>query len=243
MNENDIMDHLELLDGVLNSELASDQTMSLSELDGFMAGLIVCPVPVLPTEWMRQIWGEKGINVDDAEQARAIDGIVIARFKHLLFGLYQGFLHPIYDQDDDEQMSWNSWAVGISRAMEMRAEAWEMFGGHDGGLGGEDAQEAVSTLKRLCAYATLPEDQREGKFDADDQTLAMASNLIPEAILLLYGVKQASGVPIPVSLSDTDVKAGLKDTCPCGSGLEYQACCLAKDREARMEQAKKAEND
>lgn len=241
MNEKDILDHLELLDGVLNSEMVTEQAMSLSELDGFMAGLIICPVPVLPTEWMCQVWGEKGINVDDAEQARAFDGIVIARFKHLLFGLYQGFIHPIYDLDDDEQMSWNSWAVGLSRAMAMRAEAWQMLGSHDGGLGGDDAQEAMSTLKRLCAHSALPQDQRKDAMDSDDKTLAMASDLIPEAILLLYGIKQASGVPIPVSLSDTAVKAGLKDPCPCGSGLAYQTCCLPKDREMRLEEAKKAE--
>lgn len=245
MNEQDIADHLELLDGVLQSDMATEQAMSLSQLDGFLAGIIACPVAVLPAQWINQVWGEKGINVDGAEEARAINGMVIARFKHILFGLYQGFVHPIYDLDDDEQLNWDGWAQGILQAMAMRPEAWDMFGGHDGGLGGEDAHEAVCSLKQLCAYANLPKDQRNDALniteDITEKMLAMAPDLLPEAILLLYGIKQANGIPTPVSLSDTAVKAGHNDPCPCGSGLTYKECCLPKDREKRLEEAKRAE--
>lgn len=240
MHENEHTDHLDLLDALLNSDMVTDQAMSISQLDGFMAGIIVCPDPVLPAEWIDQVWGEAGIDVDD-EQLRTIKGVVIACFKQVLFGLYQGFVHPIYDLGDEGGPDWSGWAGGFSRAMAMRPEAWDMFGSHDGGWGGEDAGQALSTLKRLCAYADLSEDQREGASDMDEKTRAMAPDLIPEAILLLYGVKQASGVPIPVSLSDTNVKPGLHDPCPCGSGLPYEQCCLAKDREKRMEEAKRTE--
>ncbi len=240
MHENEHTDHLDLLDALLNSDMVTDQAMSISQLDGFMAGIIVCPDPVLPAEWIDQVWGEGGIDVD-SEQLRTIKGVIIACFKQVLFGLYQGFVHPIYDQGDEGGPDWSGWAGGFSRAMVMRPEAWDMFGSHDGGWGGEDAHQALSTLKRLCAYADLPEDQREGASDMDEKTQAMAPDLIPEAILLLYGVKQASGVPIPVSLSDTNVKPGLHDSCPCGSGLTYEQCCLSRDREKRMEEAKRTE--
>lgn len=243
MSENQNADHLELLAGLLDSEMVTDQAMSLSELDGFMAGIIACPEPILPMEWIDLVWGENGIDADSDEEARTIGGVVIVRFKQLLFGLYQGFIHPIYDLDDAQQVDWNGWAKGILKAIEMRPKAWDMYGGHDTGLGGQDAQEAVSTLKQLCAYANLPEDQREGALAIDEKMLAMAPDLLAEAILLLYGVKQAHGIQIPVSMSDTQVKAGFNDPCPCGSGVEYKNCCLAKDRQKRLEEVKSAEQD
>lgn len=238
MREDDITNHLELLDGLLNSDMVTEQAMSLSELDGFMAGVIVCPVAVLPREWIEHVWGEKGLNIDDDEEARALNGAIIVRFKHLLFGLYQGFIHPVYTHDDDQQLNWHHWARGVSRAMALRPEAWGMFGSHEGGLGGEDAREATSSLLKLCAYSNLPEDQRETASDLDEKTLAMAPDLLAEAILLLYGVKQESGVPISVSLADTQVKVGRNDPCPCGSGLTYAECCLPNDQKKRLEAAK-----
>ena len=242
MHENEHTDHLEMLDALLNSDMVTDQAMSISQLDGFMAGIIVCPDPILPAQWIDRLWGEEGIDLDDDEQLRVINGVVIACFKRLLFGLYQGFVHPIYDQGDETGPDWSGWASGFAQAMAMRPEAWDKYGGHDGGLGDEDAQQALSTLKQLCAYAALPEGRRENAPEIDEKTQAMAPDLIPEAVLLLYGVKQASGIPIPVSLSDTNVKPGLNDPCPCGSGLTYEQCCLPKDREKRMAEAKRTED-
>jgi len=243
MSEIEPPDYLDLLDGLLQSDMVTEQAMSLSELDGFMAGIIACPVVVLPTEWIGQVWGEKGINSDSDEHAEAVNSLIIERFKQVLFGLYQGFVHPIYDLGDDEQVNWYGWARGISRAMAMRPEAWDRYGSHDGGLGGEDAHEATSSLRELCAYSNLPEDQREGALDLDEKTLGMAPDLIPEAILLLYGVKQGVGIPISVSLTDTQAQATRTEPCPCGSGLTYEECCFPKDQEKRLENTKRAEQE
>ena len=241
MNEIETPDYLELLDGLLHSDMVTDHAMSLSELDGFMAGIIACPVPVLPSEWIEHVWGTKGLNVESAEHGEAVNSLIMERFKQVLFGLYQGFVHPIYDIDDDDEMNWYNWAKGVSRAVALRPDAWAKFGSHDGGLGGEDAHEATASLLQFCAHANLDENQRQAARDIDEKTLEMATDLMPEAILLLYSVKQQRGIPIPVSLSDRAVKAVLSEPCPCGSGATYEDCCLPKDREKQMEDVKKAE--
>ena len=33
------------------------EPMLASTLDGFMAGLLVCPALVLPSEWLPEVWG------------------------------------------------------------------------------------------------------------------------------------------------------------------------------------------
>jgi len=48
---------LRQLDAFLLSDVVSDNTMLLSELDGILTGLIVCPEMILPSEWMAVVWG------------------------------------------------------------------------------------------------------------------------------------------------------------------------------------------
>ena len=49
---------LQKLDDFLLSEAVGDDAMLLSELDGFLAGVIVCPDLIMPSEWMVVVWGE-----------------------------------------------------------------------------------------------------------------------------------------------------------------------------------------
>jgi len=44
------------LDGAL-ADLPVEEPMLLTELDGFLTGLIVCPEPIPIDEWMTVIWG------------------------------------------------------------------------------------------------------------------------------------------------------------------------------------------
>ncbi len=47
------------LDAFLHSEAVDEDAMLLSELDGFLAGVIVCPDLIAPSEWLPLIWGEE----------------------------------------------------------------------------------------------------------------------------------------------------------------------------------------
>ena len=48
----------------------SEETMLLEELDGFIAGLLVCPDLIKPGEWLPIIW-----NRDSADQQPAFDNL------------------------------------------------------------------------------------------------------------------------------------------------------------------------
>ena len=37
-----------------------DDAMLLEELDGFIAGLLVCPELIKPSEWLPVVWGSEG---------------------------------------------------------------------------------------------------------------------------------------------------------------------------------------
>ncbi|MCW8916442.1 MAG: UPF0149 family protein [Magnetovibrio sp.] len=220
-----LSEHLELLDGFLGSDMVSEEAMTLSELDGFLAGMICCPAVVVPAEWMRQVWGETGLKVQNVEQIQAVNGLVMARYKQVLNRLDQGVYSPIYDVDDNEKVVWHTWAGGFLRAMAIRPEAWHQFGD----IGGDEAAQAIFTLMRLCELGSVPEEEQEMPMEIDAQLLSVAPDLIPEAIVLLYGAKRAAGVVIPTSLEETEIKIGRNDPCPCGSGKKYKKCCLGNE--------------
>jgi len=47
------------LDDFLLSEAAGEDAMLLAELDGFLAGVIVCPDMIMPSEWLPAVWGKR----------------------------------------------------------------------------------------------------------------------------------------------------------------------------------------
>jgi len=46
-----------------------DEAMLVEELDGFLAGVIVCPDMILPSRWMPHIWSQSGTE-DHAPSSR-----------------------------------------------------------------------------------------------------------------------------------------------------------------------------
>src|SRR5260370_7232082 len=41
----------------LLADLESDEAMLLTQLDGFLAGILICPDLILPGEWLPMVWG------------------------------------------------------------------------------------------------------------------------------------------------------------------------------------------
>ncbi|MBL4615475.1 MAG: UPF0149 family protein [Magnetovibrio sp.] len=220
--DNGLSNYLELLDGFLGSDAVNDDAMSLSELDGYLAGMIVCPASVLPREWMGQVWGKGGLSLDSIEKVDAVNGLVMARYTAIISMLDQGGgYHPVYDVDAQENVVWPVWTGGFLRAMSLHQDTWHMFGETQS----EDVQQAIFMMMRMCELGSMPEDELE-PMDTDEQLISIAPDLIPQAVQLLFDAKRAQGTALPMSLDDTELKIGRNDPCPCGSGQKYKKCCL-----------------
>jgi uncharacterized protein len=48
---------LDALDAFLLSDRAPEEGMGLSDLDGFLTGIVVGPELILPSEWLPIVWG------------------------------------------------------------------------------------------------------------------------------------------------------------------------------------------
>ena len=74
---------LDELDRLLRSDDAPPDCMLLSELDGFLTGIVVGPQPIMPSEWLPVVWGEGGLLADD-RKAQAIVDAVLRRYDEIV---------------------------------------------------------------------------------------------------------------------------------------------------------------
>ena len=51
---------LDRLDALLHALPFDNMPMALSELDGYVTGLLACPEMIPPSEWLPHVWGETG---------------------------------------------------------------------------------------------------------------------------------------------------------------------------------------
>ncbi|WP_107961883.1 UPF0149 family protein [Sphingomonas sp. PP-CE-3G-477] len=210
------------LDGAL-ADLPLDEPMLLTELDGFLTGIVVGPDRIPPSEWLQGIWG-----IDDGETAPFEDpadvqwfvDAVTARCTEIVRDLGRGKPQPIFDVDErNGEVLWELWVDGFSEAMALRPDSWAMLAaGAD-----HDAADALARLSSLIAIAhdESPLDSIEINV-VNDRALADLN----DSIVRLYAARIRAGelgsmTPLP----PTATKIGRNDPCRCGSGVKSKRCC------------------
>ena len=75
---------LDRLQDVLNAIPAERDGMTIAELDGYVAALIVCPDMILPSEWLPEVWGGEHEFADVAETmtAAALAAVEMTRVRN-----------------------------------------------------------------------------------------------------------------------------------------------------------------
>lgn len=209
---------LQKLDDFLLSDVVDDDAMLLSELDGLLAGVIVCPELIMPSEWMPLIWGEEAPEFESLDQVQTINGLIMEHYNDIIRQLDRGRYSPIYDIDIDDSLLWESWIVGFLTAMTQRPDAWKS-------LGEEQAHKALSTFMRLHEIATTPTAQLE-PLDTDEELEKLAPDLIAFSVEELHRARLAQASSNPASANENHHKVGRNDPCPCGSGKKFKKCCL-----------------
>ena len=212
---------LRQLDDFLLSEAVGDDAMLLSELDGFLAGVIVCPDLIMPSEWLPVVWGEDGPEFDDERQAQIIVGLIMGHYNDIIHRLDRGQYRPVYDIDTDDSILWETWIEGFVMAMRLRPEAWLAWAQNDDA----DLQRAWFVLGRLGELATTSPGDVE-PMDIDEELENLAPELIPDAVDTLNRGRLAQAKSPAPSANRNRPKVGRNDPCPCGSGKKFKNCCL-----------------
>lgn len=118
---------LDALDAWLLSEDSPETSMVLSDLDGFLTGIIVGPEPIPPTEWLPRIWGGQEPVFTSADQARLILETIMGRYKEIAEHLDAGpdSFDPLFEYGPEGHPVVTDWAAGFVDAAMLRPRAWE----------------------------------------------------------------------------------------------------------------------
>lgn len=118
---------LEVLNDYLLSERSPPECMDLSELDGFLAGLIASPEPIMPSEWLPVIWDGEEPEFDSEDEAGTILGTILGRYNDIAASLdtEPASFTPVFWEAADGTPVVEDWAHGFMHAVSLRTEAWE----------------------------------------------------------------------------------------------------------------------
>jgi uncharacterized protein len=205
-----------------------EETMLLEELDGFIAGLLVCPDLIKPGEWLPIIW-----NRDGGDQQPAFDNLDhVNRILALIMEHYNGVARTLMERSDrysplfavdnrNGDILWELWIEGFEKAIELRSAAWQKLLNADA-----DTAAAMRGIMTLAGIARG--DQHVPRKDSDALN-ATAPDNIARWVVTLNGWRFANYQPMqgidPRTSSGSTKKVGRNDPCPCGSGKKYKRCC------------------
>lgn len=223
---------LEKLERFLFAQLRVADAMSLSEFDGFCAGLLVCPEMIMPSEWLPVVLGQNGpLDFEDMTDAEQSMDLIMDHYNRVAQFLTPPCheLETIYETDpNSDEILWEPWVEGFCRAMDLRSGAW-----HKIVLSGDnELVEGLAMLRLLRAF-------NHGEVDLSDEVIEQidreSPDRIPNIVLRLNDwVKSQQQWGVPFALQQPansnikpfpNGKVGRNLPCPCGSGIKYKKCC------------------
>jgi uncharacterized protein len=210
--------------------LLGEETMLIEELDGFIAGLVVCPDLIKPGEWLPIVWnrdgGDEQPTFDSIDHANRVLSLVMEHYNVVVRALMDRSyryapLFPVDERNGD--IIWEIWVEGFERAVKLRPATWQKLLSAD-----DDAAAAMRGMLTLVEAVAdeqrLPRPQRETLTATAPDNIARWITTLNAWRLANYQPMQDLA-PMPQPPFAPTKKIGRNDPCPCGSGKKYKRCC------------------
>lgn len=165
----------------LNSGSAPAGCMDLSELDGFLAGLVAGPEVVPREEWLAEVWDNEEPDYGDDAERQAVEQAIADRYDAIAAGLDTTPLSytAILWQDEAGTTVAEDWAAGFMQAVSLRTEAWQPA------LADEDASMLLIPIASLAGMALSESERGEPAMtdDALEGLMEDAEQVLPVCVL------------------------------------------------------------
>ena len=172
---------LDALEAYLSSDESPEECMDLSELDGFLAGLIVGPEPVPPSEWLPVIWDNEEPAFADEAQANVILGSILGRYNEIADSLDAEPVEyaPVFWQDFGGDTIVEDWAIGFMQAVSMRQAQWEPV------LADDDTAMLLIPIAAIAGLSMpdAAEDELALPEEVMDKLVEEAPDVLPSCVL------------------------------------------------------------
>jgi uncharacterized protein len=213
---------IEELHEFLLSDQTPDDCMLVTDLDGFLAGVVIGPELIMPSEWMPVIWHGEQPDFRSLEQAERIMGIVMTRYNEIIRSLDDepSTFAPILDEAPDGRPLAADWAEGFMDALGLCPDAWEPL-----------FEDKATTLLMGPILAQLHDKDGksliDGSVEEQQKIRAEGAEALPHVVKKIYDFWKAQRRPAPVVRGPAGKKVGRNEPCPCGCGRKYKRCCGA----------------
>jgi uncharacterized protein len=183
----------------LDEELLAlgEETMPLEELDGFIAGLLVCPDLIKPGEWLPIIWNRDGAEQQpafkDLDHANRVLGLVMQHYNSVARTLMErpDRYSPLFSVDSrNGDVLWELWIEGFEKAVALRPAAWKELLDADA-----DTAAAMSGMLMLADIAGGDQKVRDS-----DTVSATAPDKIADWVVTLNEWRLANYQPMQASI-------------------------------------------
>jgi uncharacterized protein len=167
---------LDALDDYLMSDHAPDDSMGLSDLDGFLTGIVIGPELIKPSEWLPVIWGGGEPEFETEAEMRTVLGTIMGRYNEIIACLNsepENF-DPIFMEGPEGEIIASDWAAGFLDAVAPRTKAWEPLIGHD--------RAGIMMLPILLLNGDAELDAGPDSAIDEDEFLAEVPDIIPACV-------------------------------------------------------------
>jgi uncharacterized protein len=216
----------------LDKELLAlgEEAMLIEELDGFIAGLLVCPDLIKPSEWLPIIWGrdsgDEQPTFENLDHVNRVLGLIMEHYNNVARTLMEcpDRYSPLFAVDErNGDVLWELWAEGFDKAVKLCPAAWQKLLDTDA-----ETAAAMRGMRMLidiaCGDPSMPERDRESLMAKAPEDIANWVVTLNDWRLANYQPIQGTDPILPPSATSAH-RVGRNDPCPCGSGKKYKKCC------------------
>jgi uncharacterized protein len=79
-------DPLKIIHNFLVSDQAPENSMGISDLDGFLTGIVIGPELILASEWLPRVWGGESPKFRSPKQADRVVSAIMSRYNEIVGG-------------------------------------------------------------------------------------------------------------------------------------------------------------
>lgn len=195
----------EWLAGILQRTDTPDEAMSFEELDGFFHSLVIGPDTVMPSEYLREVWGE-GPVFENVGHAREVMGLLQRHWNAIAQRVAANAPPVMWLEPSDEDPPGTRWACGFARGVSLRSQSWYALAGD------EAAVMALDCILELESGEIESWERSEFLHMLGDHFTTLAE---------YWREQRRPRAPLRAR------KVGRNEPCPCGSGKKWKKCCGA----------------
>ena len=181
------MTDLSALDAYLSSDNSPENCMQLSDLDGFLTGVICSPDLIVPSQWLPIALGGQAIDVPSE-----ILELIMQRYNEIVAALNNEppVLEPIFWQAKEGHVIAMDWCEGFMDAFHMHTDSWRELMRSD--MGREWMFPVLAHLVDEDGQSLVEASEKQM-----DALLDTAAEMIPTTIPHIFTFWQAKRMPTP----------------------------------------------